>query len=90
MKLNIYSVFDKAVGAYMRPFFMQSDGQATRGFTDECVRADSEMSKHPEDYALFRVGIFDDNKGMLTVEEPQCLARAHECIALSRNGKGSA
>jgi len=84
MQLNVYSIYDKATNAYMRPFFMQSDGQALRGFTDESVRADSEIAKHPEDYSLFRIGSFDDNKGELEPCEPKCIGRAHELAAESR------
>lgn len=88
MKMNFYSVFDSATNAYMRPFVMQSDGQAIRGFTDESVRADSEMAKHPEDYSLFRIGSFDDNDGILEGCEPKCIARAHEVAAATREKGG--
>ena len=86
MKLNFYTVFDKAVGAYMRPFVMQSDGQAVRHFEDE-VNGDNPIAKHPEDYALFRIGMFDDQSGELIPEECQCLRRAHEVV---KKGNGDA
>lgn len=81
MKLNFYAVYDKAVGAYMRPFVMQSDGQAVRSFSDEVLNKETPISAHPEDYALFRCGIFNDATAEITPEEPQCLARAHEIKA---------
>lgn len=84
MKLNIYSIYDKAVQAYMRPFFLQADSAAKRAFGDLVVDADHEISKHPEDYALFRIGEFDDGTGELDQCEPLCLARAHEIAAESR------
>jgi hypothetical protein len=77
MKLIICSVYDKAVGAYMRPFFAQSPGQAVRMFVDE-VNGDSPFNKHPEDYALFQIGEFFDNDGKIMAIEPHCLARGHE------------
>ena len=80
MKLNIYTIFDSATGAYMRPFFMQSDGQATRSFSDIA----HEIGKHPEDYTLHRIGIFDDAKGSITPEDKECIATALELIAVSR------
>lgn len=80
MKLTIYSIFDKATEAYMRPWFAQSDGQAIRMFVDEARKPDTEINQHPEDYALFRIGTFVDTKGEITPEEPKCLARAHESI----------
>jgi hypothetical protein len=84
MKMNVYSIYDKATNAYMRPFFLQADGQALRVFTDMAVDAEHEVSKHPEDYSLFRLGSFDDNAGALVGEEPKCVGRAHELAAKSR------
>ena len=84
MRLNVYTVYDVASGAYMRPFFMQSDGQALRSFGDIVGDADHEIGKHPEDYSLFRIGTFDDNKGKLGEESPECLATALEVLAKAR------
>lgn len=84
MKLNVYAIYDKAVNAYMRPFVMQADGQAIRVFSDMAVDADHEISKHPEDYSLFRIGEFDGNTGALVGSEPRCIGRAHELAAASR------
>lgn len=78
MKHIICSIYDTATEAYMRPFTAQSDGQAIRLFEDETLRPESEIGKHPEDYALFRVATFDDNKGHMEPETPKCLRRAHE------------
>lgn len=87
MKMNIYAIFDKAIGAYMRPFFMQADGQAIRAFTDLAVQADHEIGQHPEDYSLYRLGSFDDSNAEIEVVDARCLARAHELAAKSREFK---
>lgn len=87
MKMNVYTIFDMASGSYMRPFFMVSDGQAVRAFTDIATDADHEIGKHPEDYSLYRIGIFDDNKGTLHPEDKECLCTAQEVVASSRNVK---
>ena len=84
MRLNIYTIFDSASGAYIRPFYAQSDGQALRSFTDISQDADHEIGKHPEDYSLFRIGTYDDNKGQLHPEDKECLATAMEVVAASR------
>jgi len=84
MKMNAYSIFDSASGIYQRPFFMPADGQATRAFKDISCDADHEIGKHPEDYSLWRVGIFDDNKGQLIPEDRECLATALELVAQAR------
>lgn len=84
MNLNFYAIYDKATNAYMRPFVLQSDGQALRMFTDEAVKADSDISKHPEDYSIFRIGSWDDNTGEILACEPKCIGRAHELAAKTR------
>ncbi len=84
MKLNIYSIFDTASGLYSRPFFTQSDPEAMRSFEDIATDAEHPIGKHPEDYMLYRIGIFDDTKGKLLDEENECLVTALECVAKSR------
>lgn len=84
MRLSVYSIYDVAAGAYARPFFMQSDAAAQRAFGDEVVNPESNIGAHPEDYSLFRVGYWDDNKGKLVGEAPECLITALEALAQSR------
>lgn len=88
MKLNAYTIYDTAAAAYMRPFFMQSDGQAVRMFRDIATDAEHEVGKHPEDYSIFRIGIFDDNKGQFIPEDRECLATALEMVAQARKVNG--
>lgn len=84
MKLNMYCVFDVAVGAYMRPFFMHSDGQAVRFFSDLAVDAEHEVAKHPQDYSLARVGVWDDQNGQTATEAVSILITGLEAVAASR------
>lgn len=86
MDLLIFSVFDKAIGAYLRPFCMASSGQALRQFEDECADSETPIAKHPEDYSLFLVGEFDGSSGELVGKEPLCVARAHEVVARLQAG----
>lgn len=80
MKHIICSIYDKATQAYMRPFTAQSPGQATRMFIDEALREDSEIGKHPEDYALFIIADFEDNNGAMlqSKDQPQKLATGRD------------
>ena len=86
MKLNMYTIFDRASMAYMRPFFYESDGAAVRAFGDIAADADHMIGKHPEDYSLYRCGMFDDQTGSVVDEKLSCLARAHELVAAARQG----
>lgn len=84
MKLNLYSIFDAAVGAYQRPFCAQSDGEAVRAFSDLAVAADHPVGQHPKDYSLYRVGTFSDQTGQVDPEPGECLATAIELAAQAR------
>lgn len=87
MKLNMYSIFDTGSGIYLRPFFMQSDGQATRSFGDIAQDKDHDIGKHPEDYTLFKLGLFDDNTGEIVSWPPEKIATALELVAQRRKVK---
>lgn len=66
MQLFIFAVRDSATGAYMRPFYMSSEGQALRTFQDEVNRNDKDnlIFSHPEDFELFMFGSFFDEIGV--------------------------
>lgn len=78
MKMSIFTIYDSATEAYMRPFFAQSPGQALRMFIDDVQEEGTPCNKHPEDYALFEIGIFDDSTSEIINCKPICLQRAHE------------
>jgi len=80
MKLLVVAVRDSAAGAFMRPFYLSSPGQAIRSFQDEVNRASEEntMFHHPEDFELFELGTFDDGTGLfdlLAIPKSLCTAK---------------
>ena len=85
MKLKAYTIYDVASGVYMRPFFSQADGQATRGFKDIATDADHEVGKHPEDYTLYRIGTFNDGTGEIEGEQLTKLITGLQCVSMDRN-----
>ncbi len=85
MKLNIYSIFDTASRLYSRPFYSQADAEAVRSFQDIGMDATHPVGQHPEDYSLFRIGLFDDSTGSITNEANECLVTGLETVARARN-----
>lgn len=81
MKQVACAVFDRASQLYGRPFFVAAAGQAVRSFTDEVNRKDrdSEMSRHPDDFDLYQLAIFDDNAGEFFAEL-RILARGKDVL----------
>ena len=85
MKINAYSIFDTAAGAYARPFFTATDSLASRAFCDIASDANHEVGKHPDDYILFKVGLFDDNTGEIHPFTPEKVISGVEALSLTRN-----
>lgn len=86
MKLEMCAVKDRALNAFMRPFFAQTKNQAIRMFQDEVNRDKSEMGAHPDDYDLYWLGTWDDETGYITKlpNEPE-----NELLFIGKNAKGA-
>jgi hypothetical protein len=80
MRLMVYSVHDKAVGAYLQPFFSRSKGEAIRSFTEACNDAKSQFNKYAADYVLFELGSYDDGSSLFACGEPLRVISAIECL----------
>jgi len=61
MQMKIYTIYDSKAEAYLQPFFMQSNGAAIRAFTDLANDPQHVFGKHPEDYTLFDIGVYDES-----------------------------
>lgn len=84
MKLNAYAIYDMAAVAYMRPFFLQTDAQAERMFTDLAIDADHPVGQHPGDYSLIRIGSFNDSNGQFEDASNETVCTGLEAVARSR------
>lgn len=76
----LVSVKDTAAQAFMRPFFVPTVAVALRAFRDEVNKQDSndDLARHPEDFELYELALFDDSNGQLEVFEPRLVARAKD------------
>jgi hypothetical protein len=70
MKLSIYSVRDVRTQAHHRPFFLQNDAVMKRALIDAVHDENTTFSMHPEDYACYKHGEFDDVTGKFETHEP--------------------
>ncbi|WNK12916.1 MAG: nonstructural protein [Microvirus sp.] len=60
MRVIVYSVFDSKTKAFTRPFMMANNETALRMFDDVVNDNEHPISKHPEDYTLYRIAEYDD------------------------------
>lgn len=84
MKMNIYTIYDVASGAHLRPLFCQADGEAMRVFSDHALDAENPIGKHPEDYTLIRIGHWDDNTAEIFPEKHTKLLTGLAVVSQSR------
>lgn len=86
MKLVVVSVYDSKVSAFATPFFVRSRGEALRSFEDACGDEKLPFRAHPEDYALYIVGEFEDSAGMLMpMDAPYRLCAASDFVIRPSN-----
>lgn len=78
---KLYSIYDKAAGAFCAPFQMLTDAQALRAFESNLANPQTNIHQFPEDYDLYFVGQFDDNSGELQYEDPSKIASGLETAA---------
>lgn len=73
-----FTVYDNKVESYLRPFFCMTNGEAIRSFTDAVNDPTSAFHKHPADFTLFQIGVYDDTHGVLKASDPVNLGCAIE------------
>jgi len=57
--LKMFTVYDSKAETYLRPFTMNSTGEAIRGFITTLNDPSTEFCKYPADFTLFEIGTFD-------------------------------
>lgn len=76
---NLYAVRDAKTEAYFPPFVAVTHGEAYRQFQMLATNPETLLSKFPADYALFQLGTFDDQSGVIgALPQPLQLATALE------------
>lgn len=63
MKLEVFSVYDRAAMVYSHPIFCVNRAVASRLFLDAFDAPGSSVARHPDDYELRQIGSYDDLEG---------------------------
>lgn len=80
MITNAYSIFDNKALVFNVPWFQPTHGAATRILSDLANDVGTNIGRHPGDYSLFRIGSYDDAKGIMQPITP--LEHVIDAIAL--------
>lgn len=73
MIYNVYSIFDSKARKYNAPFLASNEEVAVRNFHG-LLQHDKMMADFKEDFHLYQVGTFDDDKGDLYKTVPLSVA----------------
>lgn len=65
MVQKVLAVYDEKARAFLRPIFVSSEGIGIRAFADGVTDEKSNFCKHYMDYSIYRIGEFDEEKGVL-------------------------
>lgn len=89
MKMKLFSVLDMKTGVYGVPVFDIRKESVIRSFADRVnmVEQNNMWNKHPEDFALYMVGEFDDETAIIKPLKIECLVSASAVKSMSGNGQ---
>lgn len=85
MKMLAFCLYDTKTGVYHVPFFFPHPALAIRAIGDLAGDQSTHVGRHPMDFALFHIGDFDDQTGVLSASTPVSLGTAH-AIAMASQG----
>ena len=69
MKKNIYAILDTKALIYGPLFLCNTDAEASRSFSAAINDPQHEYGRFPADYHLFKVGYYEQDKGLIGVCE---------------------
>lgn len=79
---KVYSIYDSKSGVYTPPFLDFTNASAMRGFQQIVNNKETTVAQNPEDYTLFELGSFDDQKAKYELlATPHSLIMASELVA---------
>lgn len=83
MTHKVYTVFDVKLGVYSAPFLAINKNDALRKVQDVLEDPRHLFTKHAEDFTLFEIGQYDDEKGryeMHNAHEPMGTLLEHKSV----------
>lgn len=77
----IFVIKDRAIDGYGDPFAQPSSQHAMRWFRDLVNQADTPFAKHPDDYDLYSIGIYNEQTAELVkLDVPLMQARGKDLV----------
>lgn len=68
---KVFSVYDTKAEIFGPPFFVNREGEAVRMFKDAANDPNTMVGRHPADYRLYCIGMWDDEQGTFENRTPK-------------------
>lgn len=81
MLISLYTIYDSKAGSYLPPFTSVNHATALRSFESAIQQEDHDFNRHAEDYSLWSLGDFDQDKAELKPTKLLCIGQAHEILS---------
>lgn len=80
---RVYSIYDIKALAYAPAFCMTTDGIAVRAFKELVDDNNTSVGRHPADFKLYCIGVFDDQRGIIEgVQPPEHVVDAISLVSI--------
>jgi len=73
MIIKMFSLYDSKAECFGPPFFIETTGQAVRALMDYVNNPETMVSRHPEDFVMYEIGEYDNQKGEVINKNPHVL-----------------
>lgn len=81
MEYELYVIYDSATGYYTVPAAQVNDADAMRNFQHEAMNPQSIWNSHPQDFILYKVGIFHNTDGTIQAfQSPERICSAADFL----------
>lgn len=82
MRMQVYSLFDRASSAFGGPVLAVNDALMRRSLSELLVedQGRSNLSRYPDEFDVYLIGTFDTDTGALVAQAPQHLCRVAELL----------
>lgn len=81
MEYELYVIYDAATGHYGIPMAQTNDAEAMRSFRHEALKADSIWNSSPQDFILYKIGIYNVFDGCIqSFQSPERVCSAVDFV----------
>lgn len=92
MRFLLFSIYDRKAGVFLSPFpsraVIDAERSIVASFRDNSLQG-TPVAAHPEDFALYMIGQFDDETGSIDPHNAQMIAELQDLRANASRGSST-